>query len=77
MFVVDSAGSLALSWLEVRQVPLEGAIVYVDGQTTSPIAPDFAFARLMQSRVHAIRELECWMKSLFLQLDCKLASVGK
>ena len=77
MFVVDSAASLALSWLEVRQVLLEAAIVDVDGQTTSPIVPDFAFARPMQSRVHAVRELECWMKSLFLQLDCKLASVGK
>ena len=52
-------------------MPLEGAIVYVDGQTTSLIAVDFAFARLMQSRVHAVREREGWMKPLFLQLDCK------
>ena len=71
MFVVDSGASLALSSLEVRQVPLEGAIVYVDGQTTSPRALDFAFARPMQGRVHAIQ------KSLFLQLDCKLGDGGK
>jgi hypothetical protein len=70
MFVVYWGASLALSWFEVRSVPLEGVKVYVDGQTTSLIAFDFASARPMQSRVHAIRGREGWVKSLFLQLDC-------
>jgi hypothetical protein len=77
MFGVDSEASLTPSPFEARLAPVEGAIGYADGQTTSPIAFEFASARPMQSRVHALREREGWVKSLFLQLGLELGSVGR